>query len=131
MSASQSRATGPDRQRGMSVIGGLLWLIIAAFVVLIMLRVVPIYIDYFSLMSTLEGLKKEPQIGRMSTEDIYRTMGRRFDIGYVTVIKPQQIKIRREGNDRILDVSYEDRRSLIGNLDVVAKFNDTIVLSPP
>jgi len=131
MSAERKSHTAwPDRQRGITLIGGLLWLIIAAFVALIVLRVVPIYIDYFTIITTLQGLKKEPQVGQMSADDIYRTIERRFDISYVQVIKPQQIKIRKQGNNRVLDLIYEDRRPLIGNLDIVAKFNDTIVLSP-
>lgn len=117
------------RQHGMTVIAVLMILIIIAFVALIVMRIVPIYINYFSIISTLEGIKSEPEIERMTVLDIQRAIQRRFDISYVSVIDARQVKIRLQGRERLLDVAYEDRRPLIANLDVVAKFNDTIVLS--
>ena len=116
-------------QRGMTVIAVLMILVIIGFTALIVMRIVPIYINYFSVWSTLEGLKKEPEIEKMSVFDIQQRIQRRFDISYVEIIDPKQVKIRQQGRDKIIELVYEDRRPLIGNLDVVAKFNDAIVLS--
>lgn len=117
------------RQRGITVIATLLILIIIAFVALIAMRIVPIYLDYYNIKTTIESVKKEPGVEQWSSVDIHRAIQRRFDIGYVETIKAQDVKIRRQGNQRILQLVYEDRRPLIANLDVVAKFNETVVLS--
>lgn len=119
-----------DRQQGITVISGLLILVGLGFVALIALRVVPIYIDYFTVRSTLEGLRKEPEIARMTTFDIHKTIQKRFDIGYVDIVEAKQAKILRQGNERHLELVYEDRRPVIGNVDVIAKFNINIPLSP-
>jgi hypothetical protein len=117
------------RQQGMTIIAVLLIFIIIAFIALLAMRIVPIYLDYFNIKSTLESIKKEPGVEQWSAYDIQTGIQRRFDIGYVDIIKAKDIKIRRQGNDRILQLIYEDRRPLIGNLDIIAKFNDTVVLS--
>ena len=120
---------GTVHQRGMTVIAVILILISIAFIALIAMRIIPIYLSYFSVRSALEGLKKEPEVAQMSIFDIQQRIQKRFDISYVTVIDPKQVKIRQQGRDKILELVYEDRRPLIANLDVVAKFNDKIVLS--
>lgn len=53
---------GNGRQRGMTVIGMLLLIIVIAFVALIAMKVVPMYIQYFSIKSTIESIRKEPQL---------------------------------------------------------------------
>jgi hypothetical protein len=118
------------RQRGISLIGGLLTLISICFVALLVLRIVPIYMSYFTVQSALDGLKKEPHTSQMIVTDIYNTLQKRFDISYVTVVQAKQVKIRQQGKDRVLSLTYEDRRPLLGNLDVVATFDINVVLSP-
>ncbi len=116
------------RQRGMTVISVLIILIMIAFVGLIVMRILPIYIDYFSIRSSLEGLKKEPEIERMTLLDVQQRIQKRFDISYVNIIDARRIKVRQQGRDKVLELAYEDRRPLLGNLDVIAKFNETITL---
>jgi hypothetical protein len=119
------------QQRGMTVIGGLLLLIIVCFMVLIAIRIIPIYIDYFTVRTTLDGLKKEPQINQMTAVDIHNTLEKRFGIGYVNVVQARQVKLRRQGNIWIAELVYEDRRTVIANVDVIATFNITMPLTPP
>ena len=124
-----SRTSNSDHQRGMTVIGAVILLIIIAFAVLIGMRVVPIYISYFNIREAVEGLKSESGIRQMSAAEIRNSLDKRFYIGYVEVIKARDLKVIKKGNDVILKLVYEDRRPLIGNLDIVAKFNDDIELT--
>ena len=118
------------QQQGISTIGGLLALVVVCFVALMVIRVVPIYVSYFTVKSTLEELLQDPASRQMSTSEIYNTLQKRFDIGYVSVVDAKQVKIRQQGKERILSLAYEDRRTLLGNLDIVASFDINLVLSP-
>jgi hypothetical protein len=122
--------TTGKRQRGISVIGGLLVIIVVCFMALMVIRIVPIYLSYFTVKSTLEGLQQDPASRQMSRAELQSTLRKRFDIGYVTVVDAGQVKINDQGRERILSLAYEDRRTLIGNLDIVASFDINIVLSP-
>lgn len=117
------------QQRGMTVIGGLLIMIAVCFVALIVIRIFPIYKAYFDVLTTLEALKKDPQINQMTAVDIHNTLEKRFSIGYVTVVQARQVKLRRQNNIWIAELVYEDRRPVIGNVDVVATFNITVPLT--
>lgn len=122
--------TTGKQQWGISVISGLLVMIVVCFVALMVIRIVPIYVSYFTVKSTLERLQQDPASRQMSTSEIYNTLQKRFDIGYVTVVDVRQVKISQQGKERILSLAYEDRRTLLGNLDIVASFDINLVLSP-
>lgn len=123
------RRAGPVRQRGMTIIGVLLVLIVIAFTALIVMRIAPIYVDYFSVREAIKGLKSESNITTMSKEEIYNSLDRRFDVSYVDVVRGRDLKLVRQGEDLVLKLVYEDRRPLIGNLDVVARFDENVVLN--
>ena len=118
------------RQRGMTVIGMLLLIIVIAFVALIAMKVVPMYVQYFSIKSTIESIRKEPQVAQMSAQDIQNAIQKRFDIGYVDNIMARDLKIRNDRNGRVLDLVYQDERTLFYGLSVVLKVNEAIPLNP-
>lgn len=119
-----------ETQRGMTVIGMLLLLIVIAFVVLIAMKVVPMYIQYFSIKSTIESIRKEPQLAQMSTQDIQNAIQKRFDIGYVDNITARDLKIRNDRSGRVLDLEYQDERALFYGLSIVLKVSESIPLNP-
>jgi Tfp pilus assembly major pilin PilA len=83
-----------SEQRGMTVIGMLLLLIVIAFAALIAMKVVPMYIEYYTIKSTIESIRKEPQLAQMSPADIHNAIQKRFDIGYVERLNARDLKIR-------------------------------------
>lgn len=118
------------RQRGITVIGMLLMIIAIAFVALIAMKVVPMYIQLFTVKSTIESIRKEPQLAQMSTTDIHNAIQKRFDIGYVDNISAKDLKIRNDRGGRVLDLVYQDERDLFYGLSVVLKINEVIPLTP-
>ena len=119
-----------ETQRGMTVIGMLLLLIVIAFMALIAMKVVPMYVQYFSIKSTIESIRKEPQLAQMSTQDIQNAIQKRFDIGYVDNITARDLKIRNENRGRVLDLEYQDERALFYGLSIVLKVSESIPLNP-
>lgn len=118
-----------ERQRGMTVIGMLLLIVVIAFAALIGMKVIPMYVQYFSIKSTIENIRKEPLLAQMTPSDIQNQIQKRFDIGYVDNIKARDLKIRNERSGRVLDLIYQDERSLFYGLYVVLKVNESIPLN--
>ncbi|MCP5160003.1 MAG: DUF4845 domain-containing protein [Gammaproteobacteria bacterium] len=119
-----------DQQRGMTVIGMLLLLIVIAFAALIAMKVVPMYIEYYTIKSTIETIRKEPQLAQMSTQDIHNAIQKRFDIGYVDRVTARDLKVRQDpnGRGRVLELIYNDERELFYGLYVLLKVNEVILL---
>lgn len=119
-------------QRGMTVIGMLLLLIVIAFAALIAMKVVPMYIQYYTIKTTIESIRKEPQLAQMSITDIHNAIQKRFDIGYVDQVNARDLKIRNdvESRGRVLELVYEDERELFYGLYILLKVDEIIPLTP-
>ncbi len=118
-------------QRGITVIGALLLVVVLGFMALVAMKVIPMYIQYFTIKSTVESIRKEPQLAQMGPTDIQNAMQKRFDIGYVDKITAKDLRIRNDRNGRVLDLVYEDDQPMFYGLHVVLKVNEVIPLTPP
>lgn len=117
-------------QRGMTVIGMLLLIVILGFMALVAMKVVPMYIQYFTIKSTIESIRKEPQLAQMGAIDIQNAIQKRFDIGYVDKITARDLRLRNDRTGRVLDLVYEDDQPLFYGLHIVLKVNEAIPLVP-
>ncbi|MDQ5910941.1 MAG: hypothetical protein QG599_3038 [Pseudomonadota bacterium] len=118
-------------QRGMTVIGMLLMIVVIGFMLLIAMKVIPMYIEYYTVKSTVESIRKEPQLAQMSAPDIQKALQKRFDIGYVK-LKASDLKIRNdaESRGRVIELVYDNEQELFYKLYVVLKIDETIPLTP-
>ncbi len=119
------------KQHGMTIIGILLLLVVLGFMALVAMKVVPMYIQLYTVKSTIESIRKEPQLAQMGPTDIQNAMQKRFDIGYVDKITAKDLRIRNDRNGRVLDLVYEDDQPMFYGLHVVLKVNEVIPLTPP
>lgn len=116
------------RQQGMTLIGFIIVLGLAIFVAYLGMKIVPIYIDYYSVVQAMDDLKEEPGIARKSPRQIRDLFFRKLYVSYADDIQQSDVSITRTGGLQF-NVDYEVRESLIGNLDIVAKFDRTVVLN--
>lgn len=110
------------RQRGLSLIGFLLLLMLALFFTYIGMKLVPIYLNHYSVVSAMKGVADEAGVADMSQARIRTLLFNRFTVNYVYGVQPENVRlVRGVGVDLVVD--YEIREQMIGNIDVVVKFN--------
>ena len=83
------------KQRGMTFIGWLTVLALIGFFVLLGLKLVPIYLDHYSAVSTLKTLEKEPLITKKSVSEIKQMLKKRFNMNYITELPKDAVKIQK------------------------------------
>ena len=113
------------RQKGMTGIGWLIVLALIAFFALLALRMVPAYLEYYKIVSTLQSIEKET--GYQSPDEIRKLIERRFDISYVNVIQPKDVKIKSAGQNYSVRVNYDAREHLFANVYVVMSFDKQVL----
>lgn len=113
------------KQGGMTLIGFIIVLALVGFFAYIAMRLVPMYSEYYAVKQALKGLQQEPGIANRDPGKIQDLFFRRLYISYAENVKPAHVKIERVGNGWKMSVSYEVRKPLIYNLDVVGKFSAT------
>ncbi|MEZ5541665.1 MAG: DUF4845 domain-containing protein [Pseudomonadota bacterium] len=110
----------------MTGIGWLIVLGLIGFFVLITLKMVPSYLEYYKIVSTLESLEEES--GFSSPAEIRDLLGRRFDISYVNVILPKDVSIKSSGQNYIVRAQYDAVEHLFGNVAVVMSFDKQVLV---
>jgi hypothetical protein len=108
----------------MSYFGWLVAIGLAGVIVVVGLRLMPIYLEYFTVKTTLENVAAEAGVSKKSKRYIWDRLQKRFDVNDVSGIKIDDLTIEIDDNGMAtLRIAYEKRSKLIGNLDVVAVFD--------
>lgn len=116
-----SRMSAGAGERGLTLIGFLIMLSLALFVAYIGMKIVPIYLNHYSVVSSMKSMAEEPGVDTMSEARIRDLLSRKFETSYVKHVSSRQIRIER-GRSLQLIAEYEVREDLIGNLDAVISF---------
>lgn len=116
-------------ERGMTLLGFVIVLAVVGFAAYVAMRLFPMYQEYYSVRSAMKGLAAEPGIGTQDPARIQDLFFRRLYINYSENVKKEHVTLRRVDNGWEMDVDYEVRRPLVGNLDVVGKFQSTQMLT--
>ena len=111
------------RQAGVTAIGWMIILALIGFFVLLTLKMLPSYLEYFKVVSSLESLEKETL---SSPVEIRKLLEKRFDISYVNTITPKQVQIKSAGQYFDVAAKYDARVHLFANVDVVMAFNKQV-----
>lgn len=109
-------------QGGMTMLGFLITLSVVILFIFCGMKIVPMYIEYYSVKKMLATISGNPEAASASKDKIRGLFARSLQIDYVKIIKPEMLKIETTESGYNLVVDYERRESLIANLDVVGKF---------
>lgn len=111
-----------SRESGITLIGFLVVLCVLGFFAFMAMRLFPIYSEWYSVVTAMKGLAKEPGIATMSGDQIRTLFDRRLYTSYVQSVKPNNVRVVTQGGPRI-HVRYQVETPFIGNLHFVAKFD--------
>ena len=110
------------KQAGISMLGFILILAVAGISVYVGMKVVPMYTEFYAVKKSLDGLTLEPGINNASPDRIRSLFFRRLYVNYSENVKKEDVTIERIEGGWHMTVSYEVRRPMIANLDVVGNF---------
>jgi len=116
------------RQRGLTLISWLVMFMVIGFFIMLGLRLGPIYMQNYSVKNIMADLQQEPLISRKPVGEIRQMLMRRFDINGIRNLGRDNIKISRSGGKTKVEVAYETRQHIAGNVDVVVTFNESLDL---
>ncbi|KQQ68262.1 hypothetical protein ASF84_01730 [Pseudomonas sp. Leaf127] len=124
--------TFAGKQRGLSLIGLLLLLGFIAFALSTAFKVVPHYIDYFSLRKVIETAVDNPSLGIESVDDFYSYVGKNMQVNTIRDVDLKQaLRLKVENNRFVAHLDYEQREPLIFNVDLVMKFDKQFSVAKP
>lgn len=115
------------RQRGMTMLGIVVIVIVVGAWVYAGIRLTPKYLEYMRVAATLEKVGDEFSNNPGSTEFMLRkAIERHFDIEMVEVITSNDIEINKDGGVFTVRAAYEDTVPLAGNVSFLVEFDKTV-----
>jgi len=117
------------RENGFTLIGFLIVLVMVLFFVYSGMRVVPMYLEYSALGKAMEVLEETPGANQMSPIRIKQKIEDSLWVSYAhNNIKREHMRISRKSDGINVRVAYEVRTPFLGNIDIVGKFDRSVVL---
>ncbi len=105
------------------------------YAIFIGLKITPVYMEYFSIRSAVDGLAEEMKTRQISKAQYMDLMRRRLDINYVNIdgLTPSRDGCEKSKKDVFLfktvkkstefGVDYEKRIKMLANIDFLISFN--------
>ena len=123
------------QQKGLSTIMFIIIVGLFGYAVYIGLKITPVYMEYFSIRSAVDGIAEEMKTRQMSRAQYIELMRRRLDINYVDygTLEPSRDGCQKSKNDIFhfktikkdteIGVNYEKRVPMIANIDFLVIFD--------
>lgn len=116
------------KQQGMTATSIVLLLIGICSVVIMVLRISPVYMNHGKVKSALEGIKGTTDIQTGTKAQIEQKLYDRFSINQVNRqdIKKENIILTKHGDYVKLQIKYQTEAPIISNMSILMKFDDFI-----
>lgn len=115
-------------QKGMTVVGWLLTLALIGLAGLVGVRLVPVYIEAYSVGSVLNSMESEGRLGGSTRSEIREIFKKRLQINDFKHVRSGDLTFTEVAGGMQMVVDYEARVPLLGNLDAVARFRKEAVI---
>ena len=122
--------SGPGGQRGLTAISWIFIIALAVFLGMIGLKLVPIYLNHYTIQTVLRQLPEEPFIGDKGPAEIRKSLLTRFKINSIYDFDPNNIKIQKGLRNYTVEVTYTVREPVMGNVDMLVSFSDSVEITP-
>jgi hypothetical protein len=113
-------------ERGLTLISWIFVLAVAFLFGLAGLRLVPVYLEYLKITSSLNSVQKEFSGQTATVNDLRSALSKRFDIEDVHVITKQDVKIDRGAGGYMMRAKYEHRTPFVANIGFIVAFDKSV-----
>jgi len=119
-----------NRQSGMTMMSWLIVLGILVFFILIGIKMVPTYLENYSVRQVLQNMENDREVRSMSPAEMKKSFMKRLKINSVYEFQKDWIKIKKEKFGTKFSVDYEIRKPVAGNVSIVMVFSESALIRP-
>lgn len=116
------------QETGLTFISWIIVLGIIAFFATLAIRVVPIYSEYYTVVSVMKGMKAEMRNEKLSEKQVRKLFAKRFQVNSIKSVGRKDIKLSRGSSLSITKavIDYDVEVPFIGQLNLIAHFHTEI-----
>lgn len=113
------------KQKGITFIGMLFVAGMLFFVALIGMKIVPAYIEFFSVKKVITAMSNDSEVQNMSVKEVRNSFDKRAVIDNITAVKGEDLEISKDGGETVVIANYSVKTPLFGNLSAYMDFTAT------
>lgn len=117
-----------QREKGVTFTGWLIILALIGFFVLLGLKVVPIYLENYTVKDIVQSLKEEPLITKKSARDVKKMIVHRIDINGIYDLPSEKVIVKKRPGVMRVSIDYTVQKNMFGNLDILVTFSEKVEL---
>jgi hypothetical protein len=117
---------GRRKQRGATFLGGLVIAAILGAALYVVIRLYPLYWEYYEVVSSLESVAKQNAGGAPTIQTLKSDLNKKWSAGYVDTIQASDIQVTKSGDGYELTADYRAERPFIGNVSLVVDFYKSV-----
>jgi Domain of unknown function (DUF4845) len=116
-----------SKQRGITLMGLLIGLVLVGGWIYVGIRLTPVYLQGMAVKSALNKVRDEYESNPGTNVQMIRVaISRQFDVESITAITFKDIEITQEGGSFMVRAAYEDVRPLVANVSLLVDFDETV-----
>jgi hypothetical protein len=92
-----------QQQRGVTIMGLLIMLVLFIVIALFAMKVLPSFMEFRTAKSAIDAVARQ---GVTSTAEVRRAFENRATIDNIVSVRPQDLEITREGNSVVIGFAY-------------------------
>lgn len=119
------------KQKGLSAFGWLVVIFLFGAVLTITYAMIPAYYDNTLVADALKSVGSSPDVQSMSREQVVGKLQSYFDLNGVRGEPTKSIKVIRRSEGLVVNIDYEVRENIFGNVDVVMRFDNQLDTANP
>ena len=109
------------KQRGISLVGTIVWLAIGGFVFVMAAKLLPAYLEYAGVKKIFKTMAANGET-KGTVRDIRRTFDKLNAIEDVKNVKPEDLEITKQGQDAVVSATWSVKVPLVGNVNACLDF---------
>jgi hypothetical protein len=113
-------------QRGITFLGFVLLMVLIGFFALLGVKLIPIYLDHYKVLSVLKSLEHDKDLPSRSRDEILRTFEKRWDIDMIDSVTKDDVIITKDMRHIKVQIAYDVTKPILGNVDALVHFDDYI-----
>jgi len=110
------------RQRGITLLGLIMGSFVLVFVALLVMRLLPSYIEYFTIKKAVVSIANEMRGRGGSANEVRRAFDSRQAIDDFKAVKAADLEITKQGNDFEIVAAYRKEIPLFANIGIYIDF---------
>ncbi len=111
------------RQRGVSLSGLLIWVMMLIFAGIGAMKLIPAYMQNAEIKGILHTIAHDPEMQSAPARSIRESFGKRAMMNNIKVVTAEDIDIVKNSGGLSLSVSYSMKIPLAGNASLLIEFN--------